>query len=91
MGVTAGICRSFLYGLNRTETVGLERFLELLDGRKDIESRERGLLTGMTTVERGSVTRLTSYQFRTTSVCTFRLSSLRLATREKKLMIKQNR
>lgn len=47
MGVTAGICRSFLYGLNRTETLGLEKFLELLDSRKDIESREKGLITGM--------------------------------------------
>ena len=32
-------------GLNNVDIHGLDRFLELLDRRKDIEGRERGLLT----------------------------------------------
>lgn len=28
------------------EVIGLERFLETLDKRKDVEGRERGLITG---------------------------------------------
>jgi hypothetical protein len=36
----------FLYGANKTETVGLEKFLEVLDGRMDVGKRDRGLLTG---------------------------------------------
>lgn len=47
MGATGAISRGFLYGLNRMEVTGLERFLELLDSRKDVEARERGLITGM--------------------------------------------
>jgi monolysocardiolipin acyltransferase len=46
MGLTGTLSRGFLYGLNNMEVVGLDRFLETLDKRKDIESRERGLLTG---------------------------------------------
>jgi monolysocardiolipin acyltransferase len=46
MGVTGVLSRSFLLGLSNTEVVGLERFIEVLDKRKDIASRERGLLTG---------------------------------------------
>ncbi|KAG9232545.1 hypothetical protein BJ875DRAFT_380459 [Amylocarpus encephaloides] len=45
MGATGSISRAFLYGLNRTETVGLDNFLETLDGRRNVEGRERGLLT----------------------------------------------
>jgi hypothetical protein len=46
MGVTGALSRAFLYGLSNTETVGLERFLEILERRKDVAGRERGLLTG---------------------------------------------
>ncbi|TVY59323.1 Lysophosphatidylcholine acyltransferase [Lachnellula suecica] len=45
MGLTGSISRGFLYGLNKTEVVGLDRFLELLDQRKDVEGRNRGLVT----------------------------------------------
>ena len=38
--------RGFLYGLNRVEVVGLDRFLDTLDKREDIYGRERGLITG---------------------------------------------
>ena len=47
MGLTGSISRSFLYGLNRIEVFGLEGLLETLDRRKDIDGRERGLITGM--------------------------------------------
>ena len=47
MGLTGSISRGFLYGLNYMEVTGLDRFLETLDKRKDVESRERGLITGM--------------------------------------------
>ncbi|KAK6952985.1 hypothetical protein Daesc_005282 [Daldinia eschscholtzii] len=46
MGLTAALSRSFLYGLNSVEVTGLERFLEILDQRKDVEKRQRGLITG---------------------------------------------
>lgn len=46
MGLTGALSRGFLYGLNYTEVIGLDRFLETLDKRKNIDSRERGLLTG---------------------------------------------
>jgi monolysocardiolipin acyltransferase len=46
MGLTGSLSRGFLYGLNYMEVIGLERFLESLDKRKDVESRERGLITG---------------------------------------------
>ncbi|RKF62826.1 Lysophosphatidylcholine acyltransferase [Erysiphe neolycopersici] len=45
MGVTGSLSRIFLYGLNGLEVVGLERFLERLDKRSDIEGRKRGLVT----------------------------------------------
>lgn len=47
MGLTAALSRGFLYGLNSVEVVGLDRFLEVLDKRKDVEKRQRGLITGM--------------------------------------------
>lgn len=47
MGLTGGVARSFLYGLNNVETTGLDNFLDILEKRKDIDGRERGLLTGM--------------------------------------------
>lgn len=46
IGVVGFLCRSFLYGLNKTESRGLQKFLELLDRRKDEKGRERGLITG---------------------------------------------
>ncbi|KAK8031170.1 hypothetical protein PG990_000904 [Apiospora arundinis] len=45
LGATSMLCRGFLYGLNTVETTGLDRFLEVLDKRKDVEKRERGLIT----------------------------------------------
>ncbi|OCK75653.1 hypothetical protein K432DRAFT_308032 [Lepidopterella palustris CBS 459.81] len=39
------LSRGFLYGLSRTETNGLDGFLKLLDQRKDVKGRERGLIT----------------------------------------------
>ncbi len=47
MGLTGSLSRGFLYGLNRIEVVGLDRFLETLDKREDIDGRERGLITGL--------------------------------------------
>lgn len=46
MAFTGTLSRAFLFGLNRTEVHGLDDFLEVLDGRADIEGRERGLITG---------------------------------------------
>lgn len=46
IGIVGFLSRSFLYALNRTQTRGLERFLEILDGRKDERTRTRGLVTG---------------------------------------------
>ncbi|KAF2804005.1 uncharacterized protein BDZ99DRAFT_426178 [Mytilinidion resinicola] len=45
MAVVGLLSRGFLYGLSRTETHGLDRFLKLLDERKDVEGRQRGLVT----------------------------------------------
>lgn len=47
MGLTGSASRAFLYGCNKVEVVGLQRFLEVLDERKHVAGRERGLLTGM--------------------------------------------
>ncbi|KAL1903289.1 Lyso-phosphatidylcholine acyltransferase [Sporothrix stenoceras] len=45
MATTGMICRSFLYGFNNVEVVGLDNFLKLLDERKDVQARKRGLIT----------------------------------------------
>ncbi|TRX88515.1 hypothetical protein FHL15_010554 [Xylaria flabelliformis] len=45
MGLTAALSRMFIYGLNSVEVTGLQRFLDILDKRKDVEARQRGLLT----------------------------------------------
>ncbi|KAI1374679.1 acyltransferase [Hypoxylon crocopeplum] len=45
MGLTAALSRGFLYGFNSVEVTGLERFLDVLDKRKDAEKRQRGLIT----------------------------------------------
>ena len=39
------LSRGFLYALSKTESRGLDRFLEILDNRKDETSRTRGLIT----------------------------------------------
>lgn len=46
MGAVGVLCRSFLLGVSKTEVHGLDSFLELLDEREDVESRDRGLITG---------------------------------------------
>ncbi len=46
MGTIGVLSRLFMFGANRTEVHGLEKFLVLLDEREDIESRRRGLITG---------------------------------------------
>jgi monolysocardiolipin acyltransferase len=46
MGTVGALCRSFLYGLSRTEVHGLEAFQRLVDERSDPRRRERGLITG---------------------------------------------
>jgi monolysocardiolipin acyltransferase len=46
-GTVGVLCRGFLKGLNKSESPGLDKFLELLEERKDVEGRERGLITGM--------------------------------------------
>ncbi|KAI0118602.1 acyltransferase [Nemania sp. FL0031] len=45
MGLTASLSRVFLYGLNSVQVTGLQRFLDILDRRKDVNKRQRGLLT----------------------------------------------
>ena len=47
MGLTGVISKCFLYGLNKVEVVGLPKFLEILDSRRDPDARQRGLITGM--------------------------------------------
>ena len=47
MGVAGALSRTFLLAGNKLEVEGLDGFLELLDKRKDVEGRERGLITGM--------------------------------------------
>lgn len=47
MGLTGSLSRGFYYGLNHMEVIGLDRFKETLDRRRDIKGRERGLITGM--------------------------------------------
>jgi monolysocardiolipin acyltransferase len=49
MGLTGGLFKGFLNAFNEVEVIGLQRFLELLDSRKDIQNRQRGLITGALT------------------------------------------
>lgn len=46
MGLVGSLSRLFMFGVNRTEVHGQVQFLELLDERRNIDGRERGLLTG---------------------------------------------
>ena len=48
MGVAGSLSRVALFAANTTEVHGLDSFVELLDRRRDLEKRERGLLTGLT-------------------------------------------
>ncbi|KAI1274759.1 acyltransferase [Xylaria sp. FL0933] len=45
MGLTASLSRVFIYSLNTVEVTGLQGFLDILDKRKDVSKRQRGLLT----------------------------------------------
>jgi monolysocardiolipin acyltransferase len=47
MGAIGLLCGGFLRVLSRREAHGMDKFLELLDERADVEGRERGLITGM--------------------------------------------
>ena len=46
MGLTAALSKGFLYTFNSVEVTGLDGFLKILDERKDVGKRERGLITG---------------------------------------------
>lgn len=46
MGVTGAISRLVLFGANTTELHGLGDFLEMLEQRRDVKNRKRGLITG---------------------------------------------
>ena len=46
MGVVGLLSRGFLAGLSNLEVNGMDKFLQLLDERKDVQGRQRGLVTG---------------------------------------------
>lgn len=46
IGAVGAFCRTFLYGFNDSQVVGLDRFLKVLEERRDVGARTRGLLTG---------------------------------------------
>lgn len=46
MGAVGLTCRGFLVGLSNLEVNGMDRFLKLLEERKDVQGRQRGLITG---------------------------------------------
>ncbi|KAB5569979.1 acyltransferase-like protein [Coniochaeta sp. 2T2.1] len=45
LGVSSCISKTFLFGLNKTEVYGLQRFLEMVDDREDPAKRTKGLIT----------------------------------------------
>ncbi|KFY85471.1 hypothetical protein V500_08366 [Pseudogymnoascus sp. VKM F-4518 (FW-2643)] len=45
IGAVGAFCRTFLYGFNDSQVVGLDRFLKVLEERRDVGARTRGLLT----------------------------------------------
>lgn len=45
MGAVGILVRSFMYGLSKPQINGLDKFLELLDERRNINERQRGLIT----------------------------------------------
>lgn len=46
MGAVGLLSRGFLVGLSNLEVNGMDNFLKLLDERKDVQGRQRGLITG---------------------------------------------
>lgn len=46
IGVVGLLFHSFLYGLSRTKSIGLDRFQAILDERSDESKRTKGLITG---------------------------------------------
>jgi monolysocardiolipin acyltransferase len=49
MLTVAALSKGFMYGLNSVEVSGLQGFLSILDARKDVGKRQRGLITGLHT------------------------------------------
>lgn len=50
IGIVGFLSRTFLYGANNVEVNGWDRFQKLLDDRKDVQGREKGLITGRSTL-----------------------------------------
>lgn len=46
MGTTGLLSKAFIYGLNDVEVFGWEGFSQLLESRRDVSKRQRGLVTG---------------------------------------------
>ena len=85
MGVSGCLARAALFATNRAEVHGLGGFLDLLDKRRNIEKRDRGLLTGTTdtypslchaAADRFSCS-IESYQY--VRICSQALSGIRTA------------
>ena len=73
MGLVGTTFRVVLFGANKTEVHGLGGFLELLDERRNIEGRQRGLITCKlwnTTILR-SYANIDTLQFQIISACTY--------------------
>lgn len=49
VGVVGFLCRTFLMGMNQVEVNGWDRFQKIVDERRDVQGRERGLVTGRRT------------------------------------------
>ncbi|TLD14317.1 uncharacterized protein PgNI_04762 [Pyricularia grisea] len=71
IGLSVAVSKGFLYGLNKVETIGLERFVELLDQRRDVQKRTKGLITAIIAVGQSVLTTffnlgktLPTYRFR---------------------------
>lgn len=47
MGTTGTLSKTFLKGCSNLEVIGLDKFVELLESRRDPYERQRGLITGM--------------------------------------------
>ena len=72
MGIVGTLTKAFTHGLNRQNAYGLDGFLELLDKRADINSRQRGLITGMQQIFFDIILMLINgSQYRITSACTY--------------------
>jgi hypothetical protein len=52
MGFIGFLSRAFMYGASRPEVHGADKFLQLLDERKDVAKRRRGLITGTLGIHR---------------------------------------